>query len=283
MSQATSSYYLWKWADNDLPGPPNEVFSELLRGSMHPAIQPFDGRPILRDFRATAEKRHALGEDWDWQIQPNDDAAHTKFIVIQCPAIPLYGALRQVFSKLVYTQDLSGYDEQRGNLIWCLLPKLNSIAFGENLDEELCDIGADDLSVLLGRLSPKQDYPWARLVNRASNWAECYAHHNGFAIEWLENHSLTDDTDHDHWRAGYGNHQTDKHRIQSVCEQRVINSELCTVAIQEFPHEKLRFGDVLRIFQAFLRGEPKPSRYHWRSLRQEFEQAEQQQKAASHE
>ena len=279
----TSSYYLWKWADNDLSGQPNEVFSELLRGRMHPAVQPFDARPILNDLQATAEKRHELSEEWTWQVQPSDDVANARFIFLQCPEIPLYGALRHFFTKLVYTKDLSGYDERRGNLIWCLLPKLNSIAFGENLDEELCDIGVDDLPTLLGRLSPTQDYPWARLVNRASDWAECYAHHDGFAVEWLKNHSLTDDTNHDHWRAGYGNPQADKRQIRTAYEQRVINSELCTVGIQEFRHEKLRYADALRIFQAFLRGEPRPARYHWRSLRQEFEQANQQQKAASHE
>ena len=169
MSQANSTYYLWKWADNGLRGQPNEVFSELLRGRMHPAVQVFDARPILHDLRTTAGKRHALGEEWNWQVQPPGDVTHARFIFLQCPEIPLYGAFRHFFSKLVYTKDLSGYDEQRGNLIWCLLPKLNSIVFGENVDDELCDIGVDDVPALLGRLSPQQDYPWARLVNRASN------------------------------------------------------------------------------------------------------------------
>ena len=37
-----SSYYLWKWADNDLPGKPNEVFSALIKGALHPALQTFN-------------------------------------------------------------------------------------------------------------------------------------------------------------------------------------------------------------------------------------------------
>ena len=283
MSQTSATYYLWKWADNDLPGQPNEVFSELLRGRLHPAVQTFDAQPVLHDLQATAEKRHALGEDWDWQVQAFDDVAHARFIFLQCPVVPLYGAFRHVFSKLVYTRDLSGYDEQSGNLIQCLLPKLNSITFGETPDEELCDIGADDLPVLLGRLSPEYDNPWARLGDRASNYVQCYAHHNGFAVEWLENHSLTDDTDNDLCRAGYAQHRNAGRRPRFRNELRIIDGELRTVKLQEFPHEELRFGDVLNIFQAFLRGESKPARYQWRNVQGDFEQAKRQQKAASHE
>ena len=283
MNQPTSSYYLWKWADNNLPGHPNEVFSELLRGKMHPAVQPFDARPILQDLLATAEKRHALGEDWDWQVQAFDDAAHARFVFLQCPVVPLYGEFRHIFSKIVFPHDLSGYDEQRGSLIQCLLAKLNSITFGETPDEELCDIVADDLSVLLGRLSPEQEFPWARLGDRASNYVQCYAHHDGFAVEWMENHSLTNDNDFDHWRAGKLHPQNAGRQPRAHNELRIIDGELRHIRIQEFPNEKLRIGDVLHIFQAFMHKESKPARYHWRNLRQEFEQAEQQQKAVSHE
>ena len=66
----TASYYLWKWADNDLSGPPKEVFADLLRGNMHPALQPFDARPLIRDLQALVAERLALGEEWDWQIMP---------------------------------------------------------------------------------------------------------------------------------------------------------------------------------------------------------------------
>lgn len=278
----TCSYYLWKWATNDLPGPPNEVFSELLRGRLHPALQPFDAQPILQDLQIAAEKRRALGEEWNWQVLVFDNVAHARFIFLQCPEVPLYGSFRHVFSKLVFPHDLSGYDEQRGNLIQCLLPKLNSISFGETPDEELCDVGVDDLPALLGRLSPEYDNPWARLGDRASNYVQCYAHHNGFAVEWLENRSLTDDTDYDLWRAGYAQYQNGGHTPRFRNELRIINGELRNVRMQEFPHEKLRFGDVLNIFQAFLRGESKPARYHWRNTQQDFEQTKQQQ-AASHE
>jgi hypothetical protein len=272
----TSSYYLWKWADNDLPGNPSEVFSELLRGSMHPAVHPFDARTLLHDLQATAAMRHALGEEWDWQIQPSDAPEFARFIFLQCPAIPKYGAFRELFINLVYPHGLSGYAEQHGRAIECLLPKLNSFEFGGRPEAELFDIVEDDLPALLGQLRPEQFAPFVILTNRINHYVGCYVLSNGFEVEWRENRSLTDFTDYDQWRAGYAQHRNAKRHLRVVCEQRVINSALRDVRIQEFPHERLRFSDALRIFQAFLRGEPRPAQYHWRSLRQEFEQAEQQ-------
>jgi len=68
MSQASATYYLWKWADNNLPGQPNEVFSELLHGKMHPAIQAFDAAPVVRQLERIAAQGRSTGEEWDWQI-----------------------------------------------------------------------------------------------------------------------------------------------------------------------------------------------------------------------
>ena len=283
MNPPNSTYYLWKWADNDLPGKPNEVFSELLRGKMDPAVQLFDARPILNDLQATAEKRQALGEEWNWQVQAFDDVALARFVFLQCPMVPLYGEFRHIFSKIVFPHDLSGYDEHRGNLIQCLLPKLNSITFGETPNDELCDIDEEDLPVLLGRLSPEQEFPWARLGDRASNYVQCYVRHDGYTVEWLENYSLTDDNDYDHWRAVKSHPQNTGQQPRSHTEIRIIDGELRHIRIQEFQCEKLRFGDVLHIFQVFLRRESKPPQYHWRNLRQDFEQKNQQQKAGSNE
>ncbi len=46
-----AEYYFWKWADNDLPGKPAEVYASLLRGEMHPALQTFDARPLVMELK----------------------------------------------------------------------------------------------------------------------------------------------------------------------------------------------------------------------------------------
>jgi hypothetical protein len=268
----TSSYYLWKWADNQLPGPPGEVFSALLHGKMHPALQPFDARPVVRDLQATAATRHALDEEWDWQIQPSDAADCARFIFLQCPTIPRHGAFRDQFINLVYPWSLSGYAEQQGSLIQCLLPKQNSFEFGEFPEEDQFDIVEDDLPVLLSRIHQLQGDPRAILTNHRNHFVQCYAHRDGFDVEWRENRSLTDFTDYDQWRAGYAQQRNTERRPRVIRECRMINSEWRAVRIQEYRHEKLRFSDALRIFQVFLRGEPRPAQYQWRSIRQELEQ-----------
>ncbi|MFA7159327.1 MAG: hypothetical protein WC299_08490, partial [Kiritimatiellia bacterium] len=34
-------YYIWKWAENDEKGKPNDVFASLMQGQLHPALKPF--------------------------------------------------------------------------------------------------------------------------------------------------------------------------------------------------------------------------------------------------
>ena len=58
-----SSYYFWKWADNDLPGKPPEVWVALLRGEMHPALQSFDATSLLNALEDAATERGRLAKN----------------------------------------------------------------------------------------------------------------------------------------------------------------------------------------------------------------------------
>ena len=59
----TTSYCLWEWADHDLPGRPAEVHAALLRGEMHPALQTFDARPLLKKCERAAAQGRKLEEE----------------------------------------------------------------------------------------------------------------------------------------------------------------------------------------------------------------------------
>jgi hypothetical protein len=278
----TSSYYLWKWADNDLPGQPNEVFSELLHGRLHPALQTFDARPVLADLRTMAATHGAFAEEWDLQMQPAECPERTHFVFLRCPEIPRYGARCDQFIDLVTPHQLSGYDEEQGNIIECLLPKLNMLALGES--RVRYDISVKDLTVLLGRLHHKQSEPHAKLTNHLCNYVQCYLYRDGFEVEWRKKSNPNIPKSYDQWRAGDLKRMRTNRRPQIVTECRVFNSELHEVRMRQFPGERLCFGDALRIFQAFLRGDPRPIKYHWRSIRQELERAKQKlQKAKPHE
>lgn len=269
----TSSYYLWKWADNDLPGPPNEVFSELLHGCLHPALQPFDARQMIQDLRSIAAQRHDLGEEWEWQIMPATTPGRAHSIFVQCPIIPKLGSYCQQFATLCYKWSLSGYDEQRGTILDCLLPKQTRFVLWWYLDdaEEKYDIAEADLPELLHRLQPEHH---AILENRLNHNVTCSAKHNGFNVEWrtYRYDPIADLSQSDHWRAGYHWPAGKSPKYRIAREDRVGGDwEWHTVRIKKFENENLRFEDALRIFQSFLRGEPKPTRYRWRDISEEVQ------------
>jgi hypothetical protein len=274
----TASYYLWKWADNDLSGPPNEVFADLLRGKLHPALQQFDARPMIQALQAIVAERHALGEEWEWQIMPVATPGHAHAIFLQCPTIPKMGGYCKQFAGFAYKWSLSGYDEQRRTIIDCLVPKINDFVLGWGLDdaEEKLDISEADLPSLLRRLHPEHYNPQVMFFNRVNHNVSCLACDDGFVVEWRVNppNSIADVINWDQWRAGYKLPPGKHSRYRIAREERVGRDwEWHAVRVRKYENERLRFDDVLLIFQAFLRSEPKPAQFQWRSLRKELEQA----------
>ena len=270
----TASYYLWKWADNDLSGPPKEVFADLLRGKMHPALQPFDSRPLLRDLQALVAERHALGEEWEWQIMPAATPGHAHSIFLQCPTIPKVGSYCKQLASLGYKWSLSGFDEQRGTILDCLLPKKTRFILWWYLDdaEEKYDISEADLPKLLRRLKPEHH---AIFENRLNHSVTCSACHNGFKVEWREYHhdALTNSATSDHWRAGNPMPPGKKPKYWIESEERVGGDwEWHTIRVRKYENELLRFDDAVLIFKTFLRSQPRPAQYQWRSLRKELDQ-----------
>jgi len=117
-------YYFWKWADNDLPGRPGEVWPMLLRGQMHPTLQTFDARPLIKQLEGSARRGRALGEEWSWQVEPRTSSGQARFVFVTCPPFNRDGRSVESLLQTIFPLDVSGYDEERGTLIPGLLPKL---------------------------------------------------------------------------------------------------------------------------------------------------------------
>ena len=81
------SYYFWKWADNDLPGKPPDVWAALLRGELHPALQLFDARPLLNALEEAAAEARAVDEEWEWQVHPPASQEKVWFAFVTCPRV----------------------------------------------------------------------------------------------------------------------------------------------------------------------------------------------------
>ena len=250
----TSSYYLWKWADNDLPGKPTEVFSTLLQGELHPALRPFNARPVLHALKTFAACRREVGEEWTWEVQPSNDPAQARFIFLTGPHLNDSRDRAVSFWESMNGLEMSGYDEQYGHVIHVLRAKLNCFLFGQDHRERYYDLTPDELPPLLHRVKLLASNPFAIIEDRRGYFVQCYAHRHRFCVEWRENYDADTDDDFGHWRASL----------------RGPNN-VSTLHVRT-KHATLQFADTLRVFQAFVRRDPKPSRYRWRSIKRELEQ-----------
>jgi len=268
----TASYYLWKWADNDLPGPPNEVFSQLLHGRMHPAIQAFDPVPVVRQLKQIAAQGRSAGEEWDWQIHRGPTGKQASFIFLTCPPVQRFGQMRQRFLDMLLYLDISGYDEERGQLMYCFLPKINCWECSEMDQETFYDVTEDDLPVLFRRIRPDSPTSYATLMNRQNHFVNCGIYKRRFTVEWRELYDLADFTKCGHWRAGYFEGASVRRLfVPPDCEyERVKNCELVPQRAGVNEYELILYRDTLRIFQAFLRGDPRPPQYHWQDIKDEL-------------
>ena len=256
-----SSYYLWKWADNDLPGKPNQVFSTLLQGELHPALQTFNARPLLCRLETFAESRRELGEEWNWEVHPSDNPSDARFVFLTGPHLNDSKDRAASFSDAMVRLEISGYDEQYGHVIHLLQPKLNCFLYGQDYRERHYDITADEVPELLRRIDREDRDPFGVLEDRRHYFVQCCAHERRFCVEWRENYDTNNWDDFAHWRA-------------SIPKQpRAIREQLPT-RHRHRDYDTLTFADTVRVFQAFVQGDPKPSRYRWRDIKPLLEREE---------
>ena len=273
MTQTNSSYYLWKWADNDLPGKPNEVYSELLHGKMHPALQTFNPAPVIRQLERIAVQGRSAGEEWDWQIHQPPAGRQASFIFLTCPTVGSDGQMRRRFCDLLLYLDISGYDEQRGQLMHCFQPKMNNWECGTD-EETAYDITEDDLPVLLRRIQPNSPEDHGVLVNRQNYFVNCAIYGRRFTIEWWESYDLANSRKFGQWRAGYfeGTPGRQRQFVPKQLDHWRVNSncDWVTQPPSKSVQELMLYRDTLRIFQAFLRGESRPPQYRWQDIKDEL-------------
>lgn len=244
-----ASYYLWKWADNDLPGKPDQVFADLMRGKLHLALQTFDARRLLRRLEIFADKRRALGEEWNWQILPDRAPMTALFVFLSGPLLNGTEDRVRSFAKAMNGLDISGYDEQYGHVIPSLPPKTNCLLFGQDSRERYYELTAEELPTLLSHIDGSMRNPFAVLEDRRHYFVQCLAKKRRFYVEWRENYDTNNWDDFAHWRAW-------------------LPKQAC---VRWNDRDLLTFADTVKIFQTFLQGEPKPSRYFWHDIRPELE------------
>jgi len=255
-----ASCYFWKWADNDLPGKPTDVHAALLRGELHPALQTFDARPLVAAIEALANETPPDERDeWEWIVEPAKKKQQARFVLLNCPRSPEPKTMHHLLSCQLLRYGVTCFDEGLGILGDRFPPKLNEFKWGQWSGENVYDISADELPVLIKRIEPKFSHPYAVLSNRKDDFVQCFAKGRRFVVEWRENYELNDASKFDHWKA------QDKKRMAAL---------KVPYTPKGIPPEKdpdfVNFADTLRIFEAFLLQKQRPSHYHWRNINKEL-------------
>ena len=271
-------YYFWKWADNDLSGTPRDVYAALLRGEMHPALQPFDATPLLKLLSKAASKGRRRGEEWEWTVHPDASLKGAAFVFVTCPEIAKYDGEKWTLIKQLFALGLSGFDENHHGLIEFLLPKLNGLELGQYPNEEYADITAKDLPALLRKIRPNEPNATATLVDQHNNFVQCAAFERRFTVEWRENHDIRDLRKFDQWRVEYPPDVETRARRRirrkfiptGTGNARWIDGAWHDEEAAEKQHELICLSDVVQIFQAFLDGNGLPSAYCWRNINNEL-------------
>ncbi len=159
-----ANFYIWRWADNDLPGRPVEVFAALMRGELHPALQPFDARPLLGKLEALAAA-DADHPQWEWHVVPKESPRKAHHVFLACPR-----RIECNEADLLLGFEVTCFDENRGMMAKYFAPKSSEFVWGQWPESPAYEIAVDELPVLLKRIRPKSPDPFAILSNRQGSF-----------------------------------------------------------------------------------------------------------------
>ena len=243
-----ATYYIWKWADNDLPGKPTEIVSQLCAGQLPPALQPFSPKNILgRLAKVADQRRNEMSELLiEAKQQPNGQAA---FIQL-CDPSSDSPWLADKLLWAVWLADLTLYCESNNRLVG--LPKRNVVEVPDE-SRQLVDIGPADIPALLHTLGDRQHLAAVACYDRNGNMFQAWSHRQRYAVEW----QILPDRDfsrHRIWVAGKPT--TGQRRARLGSRHDLFANEILTMA------------DVQKLWTEFLSNATQPANHVWREITQ---------------
>lgn len=273
----TASYYFWKWADNDLPGPPEEVHASLLSGQMHPAIQSFDPRALVKQFEKDAARGLKKGEEWDWQIIWDQKPHHAKFVFLTIPEPPADGSEENLMSHRYLRKRVFGWSGEQQADFAGSLPK-QSVWMPGNGGRSVWDPSVAQLSDLMNELTPSGEAGHAMLMNHKNDYIQVSAFRGRFTVEWREADYMKSWDAFEHWHVRYKlPARTLKGR---VIERRFVPKGMPIVRLyrgeyfyrwtQLHEFELICSSDALALLSSFVRREPRSSFFEWVPLTEEM-------------
>jgi hypothetical protein len=247
-----TEYYIWKWANNDLPGQPSEIVEQLCTGDLPPALQQFLVRQVYpRLIKVLEQCRSELSEIL---VDPLvTTAGSARFIRFRHPLSGSSWLANQLLWA-VWEADLTVYNASANRLIG--LPKRNVVEYPGG--HQLVDIARADIPVLLHRLAKEPSLAALTCYDRNGNMFQVWTHQRRFAVEW-QVLPVRDFNLHRIWVAGRPSPTQRRSRLGS------LNSGL-----DLFSRELLEMDEVYSLWTSFLAGERRPEGYVWRDVTREL-------------
>lgn len=273
----TTSYYFWKWAANDLPGPPDEVHATLLRGQMHPAIQTFDPSNLLKQFEKDAARGRKKGEEWDWQVVWDQAPHRAKFVFLSLPDPLADGPENNRMANRYLRKMVFGWSGEKHADFAGSLPKQNVWIPG-NDGLSIWDLSEAQLPDLVNDLAPSGEAGHAMLMNHKNDYIQVSALRGRFTVEWREADYMKSWNAFEHWHVRY---QPPARTLKGrVIQRRFVPRGMPIVRLYERAYfyrltqrhefELICRSDVLALLRAFVRRETRPSFFEWVSLTEEM-------------
>jgi hypothetical protein len=240
--------FFWKWADNDLPGKPTDVCSALLRGELHPAIQPFDARPVIEAIEALPFENLLIERnEYKWDVITVSHSVQAQFVRFTYPRPFEVQEIYHLLAHNLLPLGICCFDESLGMVGDWFAPKINEFQLGfwpgDLPGEIVYDISSNELSDFLKRINVRLEKPgsFAMLSDRRSHFVQCFGKRHGFVVEWGENYYANGSHSFVAWKA-----------LANSCGQ-------------------LSYEGVQDVFQAFFLRQPRPSQFQWREITHLFE------------
>ncbi len=243
-----ATYYIWKWADNDLPGKPTEIVAQLCAGKLPPALQLFDPEKALGILAEVAAQRRTEMSELLIEVQAEHNGQAT-FIQL-CDPSSDSPWLADKLLWAVWLADLTLYCESNNRLVG--LPKRNVVEVPDE-SRQLVDIEPADIPALLQTLGDRQHLAAVACYDRDGNMFQAWSHWRRYAVEW-QTLPERDFNRHRIWVAGKPTAGQRRARLGS-------RNDL-------FANEILTIADVQRLWTAFLSNATQPTNHVWREITQ---------------
>ena len=248
-----TEYYIWKWADNDLPGKPTEVVDGLCAGDLPPALEQFLVRKVHpRLAKVLNQCRSELSEIFVDPLMTAAGAA--RFIRFRHPL----GDSEWLANQLLWSgwdAELTVFNATANRLIG--LPKRNVVEMSAG--RQLVDIGRADIPVLLHRLANEPGLVAFACYDRDGNMFQVWAHQRRYAVEW-QVLPVRDFNLHRIWVAG-----------RPIPTQRRARLGSLDGGLELFSRELLEMPEVYGLWTSFLEGANRPASHVWRDVTRDLD------------